>query len=237
MPTVQRSSDVIETHSERAVMAGISGLVVCALGLVLFIFRGDGMFTILAFILMAGGVAAICYAVYCTFQAKHVSAYDIVCPYCSSKVSLLSAPDRDVSCRSCLRMIPIVDGKPIQVTQVRCGYCNALNYYSDKTIALLCEECNHEIPISRSDGQTSKSRFAVVDDDKTYELRLIAFEHATDDLVGALQHALALNRNQVKQMLEELPVTLLTGIPRRKAEMLSAQLTAHGASCQYTPVG
>lgn len=236
MPTVQRSSDVIEAHSERAVMAGIAGVIVLAIGLVLFIFRGDGMFTILAMILLAGGTGALIYAGYCAMQVRKVTNYDIVCPYCSTKVSLLAAPDRDVSCRSCLRMIPIVDGKPISVTQVRCGYCNALNYYSDKTIALLCEECNHEIPISRVDGQTSHSKFAVVDDDKTYELRMIAFEHATDDLIAALQHTLALNRNQVKQLLEELPVTLLTGIPRKKAEMLTAQLSSHGASCQYLPL-
>lgn len=236
MPTVQRSSDVVEGHSERAVMAGIGGAILMAIGLVLFMFRGDGMFTILAVMLLTGGAVAIIYAIYCIAQTRKVSQFDIVCPYCSSKVSLVAAPDRDVSCRSCLRMIPILDGKPIKVTQVRCGYCNALNYYSDKTVALLCEECNHEIPISRADGQTSHSRFAVVDDDKTYELRLVSCEHANEELISALQQSLALNRNQVKQMLGELPVTLLTGIPKRKAEMLSAQLTQHGASCQFTPM-
>lgn len=217
-------------------MAGVGGIIVLALGLILFIFRGDGMLIGLAMVLLIGGGAALVYAIYCALQVRKVTSYDVVCPYCGSKVSLLTAPDRDVSCRSCLRMIPIVDGKPIKVTQVRCGYCNALNYYSDKTVALLCEECNHEIPISRADGLTSHSRFAVVDDDKTYELRLIAFEHATEDLISTLQSALALNRNQVKQMLENLPCTLLTGIPKRKAEMLTAQLSQHGASCQFLPL-
>jgi hypothetical protein len=47
---------------------------------------------------------------------------------------------------------------------------------------------------------------------------------------------LALNRNQVKQMLEELPVTLLTGIPRRKAEMLKAQLTIHDGIAEMVPI-
>jgi len=217
-------------------MAGIGGAILVLLGLVLWMFRGDGTFTILSIMLMSGGVAALAYAGYCTYLAKHVSSLDIICPYCESKVSLCDVPDRDVSCRNCLRMIPIVDGKPIRVTKVRCGYCNALNYYSDKSIGLLCEECNHEIPIARADGQTAQSRFAVVDDDRLYELRLVAFEHVTEDLVSSLQQALALNRGQVKQMLEELPVTLLTGIPKRKAEMLSVQLTNHGASCQYTPL-
>ncbi len=236
MPTVQRSSDVVESHSERAVMAGIGGIIVLAIGIVLFIFGSEGMFVGLAWVLLIGGAAALAYAIYCAMQVRGVSSYDITCPYCSSKVSLVAPPDRDVSCRSCLRMIPIIDGKPIHVTQVRCGYCNALNYYSDKTVALLCEECNHEIPISRADGMTSQSRFAVVDDDKTYELRLLAYEHATEELISSLQSALALNRNQVKQMLQELPCTLLTGIPKRKAEMLTAQLSQHGATCQYSPI-
>lgn len=217
-------------------MAGISGIVILAIGVVLWMFRGSGMFNVLSIMLIVGGLGALGYAVYCGMQTRKVTSFDIVCPYCNSRVSLVSAPDRDVSCRTCLRMIPIVDGKPIKVTQVRCGYCNALNYYSDKTIGLLCEECNHEIPISRADGQTAQSRFAVVDDDRMYELKLLGFEHATEDLVSALQQSLALNRNQVKQMLEELPVTLLTGIPKRKAEMLSAQLTGHGASCQFYPL-
>lgn len=233
MPTVQRSSDVVEAHSERAVMAGIGGAILLVIGLILFLFRGDGMFTILSVMLLTGGAAAVFYAVYCGMQTRKVTHFEMICPYCSSKIDLMSAPDHDVSCRSCLRMIPIVDGKPIKVTQVRCGYCNALNYYSEKTIGLLCEECNHEIPIARADGQMGHSRFAVVDDDKTYELRLIAFDHASEDLISSLQQSLALNRNQVKQILEELPCTLLTGIPKRKAEMLSAQLSVHGASCQF----
>jgi hypothetical protein len=233
MPTVQRSSDVVEGHSEKAVMAGVAGIIILVIGLILFIFRGSGMFNILAFMLLGGGAAALIYAGYCAMQVRKVSSFDILCPYCNTKVSLTAAPDHDVSCRSCLRMIPVIDGKPIKVTQVRCGYCNALNFYSDKTIALLCEECNHEIPISRADGLTAHSKFAVKDDDKHYELRLIAYEHATEELVSCLQQALALNRNQVKQMLQELPCTLLTGIPRKKAEMISAQLNVHGATCQF----
>jgi hypothetical protein len=237
MPTVQRSSDVVEGHSEHAVMAWIGGAILLAIGFVLFLFRGEGTFTILSVMLLTGGTCAVLYGFYAAMQVRKVTSHEVTCPYCNTKVSLLSAPDRDVSCRSCLRMIPIVDGKPIKVTQVRCGYCNALNYYSDKTIALLCEECNHEIPVSRADGQTAHSRFAVQDDDKTYELRLIAFEHASEELVAALQQSLALNRNQVKQILQELPCTLLTGIPRKKAEMLSAQFTRHGATCQYVALG
>ena len=64
---------------------------------------------------------------------------------------LVAPPEEDFPCLRCIRMIPVVDGKPLAVSQVRCGYCNELNFYSDKTEVLLCEKCNHEIPIAFDD--------------------------------------------------------------------------------------
>jgi hypothetical protein len=123
---------------------------------------------------------------------------------------------------------------------VRCGFCNALNYFSEKTDVLLCEECNHEVPISHEEGHIPKKRlatgFAVEDDDRPYELILVAHGPKTDDLIQTLQTMLALNRNQVKQMLSELPVTLLTGIPKKKAEMLRAQLSIHEGAADCRPL-
>jgi hypothetical protein len=84
MPAVQRSSDVVESHSERAVMAGIGGIIVLAIGAVLFIFRGDGMLIGLALVLLIGGAAAVIYAIYCALQIRKVETFDIVCPYCNS---------------------------------------------------------------------------------------------------------------------------------------------------------
>ena len=69
-----------------------------------------------------------------------------------------------------------------------------------------------------------------------YEFILVAHGHKTEDLIESLQRMLALNRNQVKQMLQELPVTLLTGITRQKAEMLQAQLALHEAATEFRPM-
>ncbi|MFX9012007.1 hypothetical protein ABTN18_19845, partial [Acinetobacter baumannii] len=57
----------------------------------------------------------------------------------------------------------------------------------------------------------------------------------TEEMIDCLQHMLALNRNQVKQMFDELPVTLLTGIPKKKAELLSAQISSHGGTADISP--
>jgi len=239
MPQPQRSSDIVETHSERALGYGLTGLIMLAVGLILMRYQGEGWLTGLIWVLIVFGTIGIFYGLYCALQIRKVQVHKTSCPYCGFVNTLTDAPERDIACRSCNRMIPIVDGRVLPVQQVRCGYCNELNYYSEKTDLLICEYCNHEIPIAQADGQPRRhvpKGFALQDDDQLYELVLIAHGHKTEELISALQHMLALNRNQVKQMLTELPVTLLTGIPRKKAEMLQAQLTVHEAAAEFRPI-
>lgn len=237
MPKVERSSDVIEVHSEQAISYAFAGLVPAAIGGLLYHYRGESrMFVPLADILMLIGFGLCAYAVYTAFKIRKVAALSLTCPYCQQSNELVATPEEDVRCTGCQRMIPIQDGQPLAVQQVRCGYCNELNYYSDKTDVLLCESCNHEIPISRDDDRPTRklpSTYAVVDDDQLYELILISHGQKTEELITCLQHMLALNRSQVKQILSELPVTLLTGITRKKAEMLRAQLSIHDGMAEF----
>jgi ribosomal protein S27E len=234
----QRSSDIVEIHGQRALVAGIVGLISLAIASLLYMNIGGGGAIGLVIVLAIAGVASVIYAIYSAMQIRKVTYVGVECPYCSHKNLLTESPDRDFTCQGCHRLIPIVDGKPLPVHQVRCGYCNELNYYSDKTEVLLCEQCNREVPISVAEGRELRhSAFAVQDDDNLYEFRLIAHgQHKTEELMTALQQILALNRGQVKQMLEELPVTLLTGIPRKKAEMLQAQLNLYDATSEYSPI-
>jgi uncharacterized protein YbaR (Trm112 family) len=232
MPHTERSSDVIEQHSERAFLFAIGGLLLLVPGIVVLFFQTSGVWLPLAILLILMGTGLIGYGVYCLMKVRSVGGTPVLCPYCSYKNVLTLAPTHDVSCSSCHRMIPILDGQVLKVQQVRCGFCNELNYYSDKTEILLCESCNREIPIAKADGTPSTRRlapgYAVQDDTRHYELSLVAFSHAkSEELISTLQHMLALNRNQVKQMLTELPIVLLTGITKKKAEMLKAQLEIH----------
>jgi len=241
MPRVQRTSDVIEIISERSISFAFGGVVTIAIGWVLFRYRGGGMFTNLAVVLITAGCLAIAYAIWHAFQTRKVTTYDIACPFCEVKNVLVEAPMEDLPCVSCNRMVPIVDGKTIPVDQVRCGFCNELNYYSAKTEVLLCEKCNHEIPIARDDDGAPKKKipaaFVTIDDEALYEFQLTGHgKHKEEELIGALQHILALNRNQVKQMLAELPVTVLTGITRKKAEMLKAQLSLYDGEVEFHPM-
>lgn len=237
--STQRSSDVVEIHSERALSAGLAGLVAIALG-ALFIYY-KGMLLYLGWLLAVGGAAAVVYAIYCAMQVRKVTFVKIACPYCSASNSLTEHPEKDFSCVSCHRMIPVRNGHVLPVQQVRCGFCGHLNYYNETSVGLICESCDREIPIAVAEGtDTSKKFFQAYthkDDDQVYELVLISYGHKTEEVINTLQHMLALNRNQVKAMLEDLPVTLLTGIPRKKAEMLKAQLATHDAAADFRPVG
>jgi ribosomal protein L7/L12 len=235
MSKVQRSTDIFEMIAERAIILIGSALVLFAIGGVLFRYRGEGTFTPLSLLLMGFGLILLIAAVVAISKVRHVKIVPLTCPFCATVNELTDVPNEDVDCVSCHRMIPIKDGDVMPVMQVRCGFCQALNYYSDKTEVLLCESCNHEIPIMVGhDGPTKKlpKGYAVTEDESVYELVLTDPGKNTEDVISTLQRMLALNRNQVKDILDNLPQTLLTGINRRKAEMLQAQVTVHGASAE-----
>lgn len=236
-----RSSDVVEVHSEHALAFGLGGVVALALGGLLLKYQGDGWFVGMAWVLVAAGVGAVVYGIYCATQIRKVHSVALECCYCKHVNRLIENPTTDFSCTECHRMIPVAaDGRILPVSQVRCGFCNELNFYNEKTEVLICETCDHEIPIAQEDGRTPTKHvprgYAITEDDRLYELILIAYGPKTEELISALQHMLALNRNQVKQMLTELPVTLLTGITRKKAEMLQAQLSIHEGASDFRPV-
>ena len=233
---MKRTSDIVEGHSVRALVAGIGALIAFAAAAVFLVYGGDAMKG-LAYVFLAAGVGGAGYALYCGTQIRKVPHVEVTCVFCQAANRLSEAPTKDFTCSSCHRLVPVKDGHTLPVQQVRCGFCNELNYYSEKTEVLLCEYCNHDIPVAREDGSSMRqSAFAVKDDNQVYELRLVSHGKRDEDLINALQHILALNRNQVKQMLTELPVTLLSGIPRKKAEMLTAQLAVHDGVTEYSPV-
>lgn len=239
MPQPERSTDIVESHSEHALSFCLGGLAALGLGFLFWVYRGDGILIGLAYVLLIGGAGAIIYGIYCATQIRKVQSVAMSCPFCGFTNRFTEQPMHDVSCRGCNRMIPIEDGRMLKVSQVRCGYCNTLNWYSEKNFALICESCDHEIPISQADGSMPEKKllFAVKDDTNLYELVLISHDgQHTEELISALQHMLALNRNQVKDLLMNLPQTLLTGITRKKAEMLQAQLSMHQAASEFKPV-
>lgn len=233
-----RRSDVIESIGERSLVSGVGGVVLLGLGILFYVYRGTGMLVGLAYVLLVGGVGLLGFAIFTAFRVREVAGVCVKCPYCEAANELTSEPEADFRCTSCNRLIPVVDGKVIPVQQVRCGFCNALNYYSEKNDVLICEECDREIPLATA-GRPARHvprAYARTDDDRLYELVLVSQGQKVEELIPVLQSMLAMNRNQVKQMLNELPATLLTGIPRKKAEMLAAQLAAHDAAAEFHPV-
>jgi ribosomal protein S27E len=237
-----RKSDIIEMIGERSISFALGGIVAGAIGLLIYQYRVNqwGEYTVgLAWTLMVGGALMILASLYSATQVRKVTGFRVKCPYCSAKNTLVEPPKEDFLCISCNREIPVEDGNVLPVFQVRCGYCNELNFYNAKTEVLICEKCDHEVPITQEDGRATKhvpKGYAVTDDDRLYELVLIGHGHKTEELINALQHMLALNRGQVKQLLNELPATLLTGITRKKAEMLQAQLSIHDGAAEFHPI-
>lgn len=196
------------------------------------------MFLPLAGVLIFIGLVNFAYALYRAIEIRKVTSVAYTCPYCSGLNELTAVAENDFTCAECNLLIPIIDGEIIPVEQVRCGYCNALNYYSEKSEFLICVDCNREIPIHVEDGEVREVASYLVqdDDDSLYELVLSSPGPKSEEVMDCLQKMLALNRPQVKQMLQDAPVTLLTGIPKRKAVILQAQLAVHDAVADARPL-
>ncbi|RYG38612.1 hypothetical protein EON81_03210 [bacterium] len=234
MRKIERASDVIEILGERSIVTGIGGIGALAIAAFAAKYQGvGGNYAPMQGILVLAGIGGLGYAAFTASKIRKVAAVTVVCPYCEGRNVLTEQPDEDVRCTTCQRMVPILRGKILAVEQVRCGYCNALNYYSEKTEVLLCEECNREVPISRDDDPSKPQKrlmpgFAVSsEEDSLYDLVLLNGGPKQEEMIDCLQHMLALNRNQVKNILSETPALLLTGISHRKAEMLKAQISMH----------
>lgn len=238
-----RRSDVVEAIGERATVCFIGGSFFLLLGLLMHLYRefDYSQYVVgLRWVLMIGGAILLGFTIFAFFQPKKISSFELQCPFCSAANELTAPPDEDFRCTSCHRIIPIQDGEVMEVFQVRCGFCNELNFYSAKNEVLICEKCDREIPLTVEEGKPTRHvprAYAVTDDERLYELILVGQGNKTEELIEALQHMLALNRNQVKDMLNELPVTILTGITRKKAELLQAQLSLHDGAAEYHPLG
>ncbi|MDI9639658.1 hypothetical protein QPK87_05065 [Kamptonema cortianum] len=228
---VEQVSTVREQIASEGITALAPGVIVVIVGGIMYFYQttARGIFATLSVIIMVLGLGLIGYGVYKLSRTKRVESFDIDCPFCKHTNHLSSAPKQDFRCVGCDREVPIQDGEILEVFQVRCGYCNHLNYYSEKSTGLICEECDRQIPIATDEESPVKQvfeHFTIHDDNHPYDLVLVNVPK-NEEVIAVLQQMLALNRNQVKDMMEELPQTILTGIPKKKAELLAAQIQMH----------
>lgn len=247
MPAPEKRTHAVEIHWEAAVTWAVIGLVSLVLGTIIFVYgtnirivKTSLDFSSFGWPLLALAPLAFLYAGYRVLVSRREPSYISTCPYCDAEIELTAAPEDDFSCDSCHRRVPVLDGRVLEVHGVSCGYCGHANYMSEKTLVLICENCDREIPLLNP--ETGEMRhlprgFARVDDDGVYQLLVVAEGREKEALMTSLQHILALNRNQIKAMLENLPVPILSGIPRRKAEMLKAQIEASGGTAEYKLIG
>lgn len=237
-PIVTRVEVVQEEFASQAIISAIPGVLIAIVGGVMFYYQRSqgGSFGVLAGILIFIGVALVAFGLYKANKVKKVQSYAVECPFCQEQNLLTAAPKADFRCDKCNREVPVnQDGAILDVFQVRCGYCNTLNYYSEKSTGLICEECDRAIPIASDEETYAKKVFdsyTVHDDDHPYDL-ILTEAPKTEEMIKCLQSMLALNRNQVKDILEELPQTLLQGVPKKKAELLAAQITVHKGKADY----
>jgi ribosomal protein L7/L12 len=236
MSQIERTSNVKEEFGQKALVTIVPGVILLIIGIIIIAYKSEAMVG-LAWVLVAAGVGLIGYGIYNLTQMKKIVEEAILCPFCHEKNTFSMKPMSDVRCDKCLRQIPIVNGVILRVFQVQCGFCQSLNYYSEKSTGLICENCDRVIPIAVDESHApaaSFDRFAAKEDSNLYDFILADPGHKHEQMIAVLQKMLALNRNQVKQLMDEAPVVLLTGIPSRKVEMLSREIRDAGGRAEST---
>ena len=231
----ERSSNLREEYVLRAFISIVPGLVCLTISIVLFVFNSryaeTSMTVGLQWVLLVLSVSAIVYGVSQLMQMRKIASFDVECPFCKAKNKFTSKPTHDVRCDRCNRDIPIVDGRTLRVFEVRCGFCSTLNWYSEKSTGLICEECDREIPIAvddERDASPAMHAYARHDDTARYNLVLVDPGPRKEEIIPVLQKMLALNRNQVKDIMDDVPMTVLHGVPKKKAELMASAIAAVG---------
>ena len=234
MSQIERTSNVKEEFGQKALVAIVPGIILLIVGIIIFAYRSAAMVG-LAGVLCVAGLGLIGYGIYNLTQMKKIVEEGIICPFCQERNTFSAKPMSDVRCDKCLRQIPIVNGVILRVFQVQCGFCQTLNFYSEKSTGLICESCDRVIPIAVDETHqpaASFDKFAAKEDTNVYDFILADPGHKHEQMIAVLQKMLALNRNQVKQLMDEAPVVLLSGIPSRKVDMLSREIRDAGGRAE-----
>jgi ribosomal protein S27E len=233
---IQYAEDVKEKITTQVILILIPGLLMLMAGILMtFVYPGS-LGAGLGWVLLLAGIGLTGFGFHTMFKAKGVTEYRLDCPFCGATNVLTDQPDGDIRCTDCQRMVPILNGLVLRVFQVRCGYCQHLNYYSEKSSILICENCDSEIPIAADVEAPAASvihQYARQEDTNLYDLVLLETDNRTEKLIGCLQAMLALNRNQIKKILEAAPATLYREIPKKKAELLLRDIEAAGGRATY----
>lgn len=144
MPNPTHASDIVETNTSQAVMAGGVAVLCLILG-GLFVYYGT--LAIAGWLLIAIAVGCIVFAIVRLVQNKQVPITRMGCPYCQFQNSLTEKPEKDFMCRSCGRLVPIENGIVMPIYRVNCEHCTKENFFSKRTIKLICEDCGKEVNI------------------------------------------------------------------------------------------
>ncbi|MCC6687113.1 MAG: hypothetical protein IT205_09005 [Fimbriimonadaceae bacterium] len=137
-----RADDVVEQNTSQAVIAGVLAALCLILGIV---FIAYGSLSLAGWVLVTIGLALTVFAAFRLIQNKQIPIEKLGCPYCQFQNTLTAKPEKDIMCRSCGRMIPIENGVILPTYHIKCKECGKDNFFSRRTIKLICEDCGKEV--------------------------------------------------------------------------------------------
>src|SRR5579862_2940268 len=99
MRSVEHSTNIVEERGEGLVIYGGSGIVLIAVGTVLWYFNKDGgSLLVLSYLLLAIGLGLTGFGVREALKIRKVQSLAFACPYCELSNALTAAPEDDFRC-------------------------------------------------------------------------------------------------------------------------------------------
>jgi DNA-directed RNA polymerase subunit RPC12/RpoP len=134
-----------EESVAQATIGGIVGLIFAILAGVVFAYSGGSA----PFVWVSAVIAAGCigFAIYKFIQLSNIETTPAPCSYCKRINTLVGGIEKDFVCQHCNRLVPVQDGKIMPVLPIECEHCNAKNFFSMRSIKLICDACGRDIKL------------------------------------------------------------------------------------------
>lgn len=242
--TATTRSEVLEQEYAQSVTLLVAGVITLVVAL-LVIYFGLKPTPHLPALVALGSIAALAAVGLFIFgalrmvQARQMPSLTVTCPYCEKPIQFLSMPTTDFDCEQCHRHVYYENGVMAPIMTITCAFCRTLHKVSTKATMYTCDKCNR--PLRLVDDAVSQAAPAPVaaaasaEVPAPHDVILVSPGRNRNEVAMALEPLLHCTLVQVRSQLENLPLTITSGIPELKAHAIRSRLISLGAEVYVTP--
>jgi ribosomal protein L7/L12 len=160
-----------------------------------------------------------------TVDMPMVSAH---CPYCGGATEFPEYPTEDYTCEKCHRRVYFENGKMVEAKDVECTVCKAVHKVAVTAKSYTCDRCNRTLRLDDpTKGVVATAETTV---GQAFDVVLTEVGRNTTGVAMALQNVLVCNLPEARRQMQDLPLTIVKGVPERKADAVRSRFRELGAT-------